>query len=214
MESEASPRLVLLVECEVQARLRLADQLQEGGLTVLPVASAEEALEVLGAMSGVQAVVLGANLAFRGMTGLEMAHRVTQEHGIGCVVLAEPDTPEGRLPPDVLALGKPLHMPTLLYLVQHVVEDYTRADQTLLPAPTASEAQTDAVRHEADWALTPRQHDILELLMQGKSNPEIAQALGLSPNTVKVHLVLIFRKLGVSSRTEAVIAGLKRQRPS
>jgi DNA-binding NarL/FixJ family response regulator len=145
---------------------------------------------------------------------LELARRVTQEHGLGCVVLSDLDTPEKRLPPDALALGKPLHMPTLLYLVQHVVEDHGRTDQTLRPAPTAPAVQDDAPGAEADWALTPRQRDILELLMQGKSNPEIAQALGLSPNTVKVHLVLTFRKLGVSSRTEAVIAGLKRRHPS
>jgi DNA-binding NarL/FixJ family response regulator len=192
----------------------LMAQLQEGGLAVLPVASAEEALEVLGAMSSVQAVVTGVGLSSKGMTGLELALKVTQEHGLGCVVLTDPDTPEKRLPPDVLALGKPLHMPTLLYLVQHVVEDHGRTDQTLRPAPTAPAAQDDAPEPEADWVLTPRQRDILELLMQGKSNPEIAQALGLSPNTVKVHLVLTFRKLGVSSRTEAVIAGLKRRHPS
>ena len=214
MSAEGSHPLVLLVEGEVQARLMLMGLLQEGGLTVLPVASAKEALEVLGAMPSVHVVVTGVNLAPEGMTGLELARRVTQEHDIGCVVLAEPHTPENHLPLGALALGKPLHLPTLLYLIQHVVEDHGRTDQALRPAPTASAAQTDAPGPEADWALTPRQRDILELLMQGMSNPEIAQVLGLSPNTVKVHLVLIFRKLGVSSRTEAVIAGLKRRHPS
>jgi DNA-binding NarL/FixJ family response regulator len=48
------------------------------------------------------------------------------------------------------------------------------------------------------------------LLVQGKSNREIAEAMGLSENTVKVHLVSIFRALGVSSRVEALLAGLKR----
>ena len=214
MTQDTSRPAVILVEGEVQTRLMLTAQLQEGGLAVLPVASAEEALEVLGAMSSVQVVVTGVGLSSKGMTGLELALKVTQEHGLGCIVMTDPDTPEKRLPPDILALGKPLHSPTLLYLVQHVVEDHGRTDQTLRPAPTAPAAQDDAPGSEADWVLTPRQRDILELLMQGKSNPEIAQALGLSPNTVKVHLVLTFRKLGVSSRTEAVIAGLKRQRPS
>ncbi len=46
--------------------------------------------------------------------------------------------------------------------------------------------------------------------MQGKSNPQIAEALGLSPNTVKVHLATIFRVLGVHSRTEALLAGMRR----
>jgi DNA-binding NarL/FixJ family response regulator len=60
------------------------------------------------------------------------------------------------------------------------------------------------------WTLTPRQQQVLELLVQGKSNREIAEAMGLSENTVKVHLVTIYRVLGVSSRTEALLAGMKR----
>jgi DNA-binding NarL/FixJ family response regulator len=61
-----------------------------------------------------------------------------------------------------------------------------------------------------EWTLTPRQHEVLALLMHGKSNRDIAEAMGLSANTVKVHLVAIFRVLGVSSRTEALLAGMKR----
>jgi DNA-binding NarL/FixJ family response regulator len=61
-------------------------------------------------------------------------------------------------------------------------------------------------------ALTPRQHEVLELLVQGKSNRDIAEVMGLSENTVKVHLAAIFRVLGVSSRTEALLAGLKQLR--
>jgi DNA-binding NarL/FixJ family response regulator len=52
------------------------------------------------------------------------------------------------------------------------------------------------------------------LLVAGKSNREIAEAMGLSENTVKVHLAAIFRVLGVSSRTEALLAGLKRMPPA
>jgi DNA-binding NarL/FixJ family response regulator len=48
------------------------------------------------------------------------------------------------------------------------------------------------------------------LLVQGKSNREIAEAMGLSENTVKVHLAAIYRVLGVSSRAEALLAGMKR----
>jgi DNA-binding NarL/FixJ family response regulator len=62
-------------------------------------------------------------------------------------------------------------------------------------------------------ALTPRQHEVLALLVQGKSNSEIAQALDMAENTVKVHLSAIFRVLGVHSRTGALLAGMKRLPP-
>jgi DNA-binding NarL/FixJ family response regulator len=56
------------------------------------------------------------------------------------------------------------------------------------------------------WHLTPRQRQVLGLITQGKSNRAIAQELGLSENTVRVHLVSIFKELRVSNRLEAVLA--------
>jgi len=53
--------------------------------------------------------------------------------------------------------------------------------------------------------LTPRQVEVLGLLCHGKSNKAIADALGISPTTVKVHLSAILRALGVTNRTEAVL---------
>ena len=52
--------------------------------------------------------------------------------------------------------------------------------------------------------LTRRELEVLELLNQGLSNKEIAQALVISPLTVKVHASHIYAKLGVSGRVKAV----------
>ena len=52
--------------------------------------------------------------------------------------------------------------------------------------------------------LTPREMATLKLLADGKANKEIASALDISERTVKTHLVHLFEKLGVTSRTEAV----------
>ncbi|MDY0152619.1 MAG: LuxR C-terminal-related transcriptional regulator, partial [Candidatus Cloacimonas sp.] len=57
--------------------------------------------------------------------------------------------------------------------------------------------------------LTDRETEILQLLGQGKSNKEIAQELFISVNTVKVHLNNVFKKLGVSSRTEATLHAIE-----
>jgi len=53
--------------------------------------------------------------------------------------------------------------------------------------------------------LTQREQDIVDLLVQGKSNKEMADQLCLSGDTIKAHLQHIFRKVGVSSRLEAVV---------
>lgn len=54
--------------------------------------------------------------------------------------------------------------------------------------------------------LTPRQYQVLELLLQGKANKVIARELGLSVETIKDHVAAVLRSLGVSSRIQAVVA--------
>jgi len=57
--------------------------------------------------------------------------------------------------------------------------------------------------------LTPREIEVLRLAVRGMSNKDIADELFLSLRTVKAHLSNIFNKMGVGSRTEAIIKGLR-----
>jgi signal transduction histidine kinase len=57
--------------------------------------------------------------------------------------------------------------------------------------------------------LTPRELEVLRLLAEGMSNKSIGGALGVSPRTINFHLDNIFSKLGVASRTEAVVYALR-----
>ncbi len=59
-------------------------------------------------------------------------------------------------------------------------------------------------------SLTPRETDVLRMLADGLSNKEVALQLHISEHTVKYHLSSVFGKLGVSSRTEAVMVGIQR----
>jgi two-component system nitrate/nitrite response regulator NarL len=52
--------------------------------------------------------------------------------------------------------------------------------------------------------LTARQGEVLDLIVEGRSNKEIARAMQVSDKTVKAHVTAIFKALGVSSRTQAV----------
>ena len=78
-----------------------------------------------------------------------------------------------------------------------------------LLARFASEGQVEQPR-EGGAPLTDRERDILRLAACGMSNSRIADRLAVSARTVQAHLTHIFDKLGVGSRTEAVIAGLRR----
>ena len=59
-------------------------------------------------------------------------------------------------------------------------------------------------------ALTPREMSVLRELGAGKSNKEIAAALGVAEGTVKVHAARVYEKLGASGRTEALALALER----
>src|SRR5277367_1385100 len=69
----------------------------------------------------------------------------------------------------------------------------------------------DAARQERypRSELTPREHQVLEMVEQGFKNKEIALELGIRPGTVKIHLKHIFEKTGVRGRYGLAISGLK-----
>ncbi|MFL5797208.1 MAG: response regulator [Actinomycetota bacterium] len=81
-----------------------------------------------------------------------------------------------------------------------------RAIRSLFEGNVASEQ--DKERQIRPESLTKRETDILALLAEGKSNREIARSLFLSEKTVKAHLAAVFRKLGVTNRTQAAMAAV------
>ena len=59
-------------------------------------------------------------------------------------------------------------------------------------------------------SLTQREQEVLDLLMQGKSNREIAAILAITHHTVKAHISAILKKTGTKTRVEAIIHVLNR----
>ncbi len=70
----------------------------------------------------------------------------------------------------------------------------------------ATQGDFQAVPTLATLGLTPRQTDVLALLLQGKPNKLIARELEVSVETIKDHVAAVLRALGVNSRTQAVLA--------
>jgi DNA-binding CsgD family transcriptional regulator len=91
--------------------------------------------------------------------------------------------------------------------VEHVpltraIQDLARRARIDLTAPTEP-VGSDELAASHPFGLTDRELDVLRLLGQGKTNPEIAAALFISPRTAGVHVTHILRKLDAATRVQA-----------
>jgi len=77
-------------------------------------------------------------------------------------------------------------------------------------APGVATRLMQRMRGSEEEGLSTREIEVLELVARGTSNKEIAKQLWVSETTVKSHMLHIFDKLGVTDRTAAVTAALKR----
>jgi len=76
----------------------------------------------------------------------------------------------------------------------------------LFPSGSARDSDRDI---ESIEELTEREIEVLRMMSEGFANKEIASRMGISDHTVKFHISSILAKLAVSSRTEAVTAGIR-----
>ena len=72
------------------------------------------------------------------------------------------------------------------------------------PEAETEDAETSAIRR-----LTPREREIVDQLVEGRSNKQIAKELEINEGTVKVHLKAVLRKLGVANRTQAALLAVR-----
>ena len=98
-----------------------------------------------------------------------------------------------------------VYVPPMSMGVEHS-PPYTSSSPARQVQQDAHNAGFQTVPSLQQLGLTPRQTDVLHLLLKGLPNKLIARELELSVETVKDHVAAVLRTLGVSSRTQAVIA--------
>ncbi len=209
----------------LQALHNLVPELQSGA-RVTGAGSARSARDWLAGPDRFDLLLLDLNLP--DADGFELLRQLRAEHpGLPVVVVSASERASDVIRAiDLGAMGfVPKRSPpqTLLQALRLVLEGgiyvpdmtpaagFPAAREQALRDGFPSGAAPDAAHSAASPAvsrlgLTPRQRDVLACLLKGRPNKLIARELNLSVETVKDHVAAVLRALGVSSRTQAVIA--------
>ncbi len=148
-----------------------------------------------------------ADVRMPGLDGVELLHRL-QEQGFRRSVIVM--TAHGDVPTAIRAMKagaadfieKPFSRAVLLTAIGTALEAREAAEAAPPRLATYAAAAAEAGARIA--TLPPRERQVLDLLLAGKSNKAIAQELGLSPRTVETHRARLMTRLGVASLAEAV----------
>jgi len=146
------------------------------------------------------------DLRLPGMSGLEALRAIRQEDPHAkCLVLTTYEGDEDIH--QALAAGalgyiiKGMSHETLVDALRRV-----RSGSLFLPPPV----MRSLADRTPNLDLSPREREVLSLMVRGESNKEIANELGITEATVKCHVSVILQRLGANDRTQAVIAALQR----
>ena len=203
--SDSSTIRVILVDDHPVVRFGLAAiiGLQPDMAVVAEAGSGEEACTLCNRQP---ADVLLMDLRLPGMSGVEAIRAIRKQHPkLRFIVLTTYDGDED--------IHRALEAGAQAYLLKgmshHDLVNAIRrvhAGLKYLPA-SVSKSLAERPPHSE---LSARELEVLELIVKGRSNREIGEALGISEATVKWHVNIILSRLNVSDRTQATVAALQR----
>src|SRR5262245_22531678 len=196
---------VILVDDHPVVRFGLAAiiGLQPDMSVVAEAGSGEQACSICARQA---ADVVLMDLRLPGMSGVEAIRALRKAHPkLRFIVLTTDDGDED--------IHRALEAGAQAYLLKamshHELANAIRkvhSGQRFIPAPV-SKSLAERPPHSE---LSARELEVLELIVKGRSNREIGEALGISEATVKWHVNIILSRLNVSDRTQATVAALQR----
>lgn len=195
---------VLLVDDHMAIRMGLMTAINDA-LDMEVVADVEDGQEALLAYRKHEPDVVVLDLRMQGMSGVETLRALRQEFG-AARVLVYSNYAKGEEVYQAIKAGasgfvvKEMALDRLLEAIRAVF-----AGEQYIPTQVAARIAERLLAR-----LSPREMEVLKLLAKGLSNKEIAAQLGLVVGTIKIYVANIFNKLGVSDRTQALVAAVKR----
>ena len=170
------------------------------------VAEAEDGDEAVAAVERHRPDVAVLDLQMPGMGGIEATERILRAHpDVKVIILTSFGTSDGiSRALEKGAVGAVLKSETENELIKAI--HFATAGKTYISEEIEAQIAADPPVKD----LSPRQLEIIDGITRGLSNTEIGELLGIDRNTVKTHLAILFQKLGVANRAEAVAIALRK----
>jgi NarL family two-component system response regulator LiaR len=200
---------VLIVDDHAMVRAGLATFLEVSeGLTL--VGEANNGQEAINLCKKLRPDVILMDLVMPDMSGGQ-ATKAIKERWPDTQVIVLTSFQEGEMVQDALKAG------AISYLLKNVsMEELTKAIQdafagraTLAQEAVQALVNTQNQHPHLNHNLTPREFDVLNLMVEGLNNPEISERLCISIGTTRTHVSNIFSKLEVTNRAEAITLSLR-----
>lgn len=199
----------LLVDDHILVRdaLGLMIQAHNPEITLIFASSASEACNILDKKNNIDLILLDLHLP--DSNGIETVKKIhSRLFSTRLIVLSADDTLKTVYAAlDAGAAGfisKSADSNALLRAIKDIAAGRISLPISLLDNNTLTHQESNG-QGKQNPNLSERQMDVLKLLIEGSTNKSICQRLKLSESTVKTHIAAIFDKLGVNSRTQAVV---------
>jgi two-component system, NarL family, response regulator YdfI len=204
---------VFIVAASPLASLGLQSLVADRNAEVVGSSSDIDSLDGLFADAGADVLVIDAS-SENSEAVLDSLARSDLASEIPVVVLAgnsPPNWPSEALRKGVRAvLPADISRDQLSATLQAVTAGLLVLHPTEIAAVLPTTAPASQILSELPEQLTPREREVLQMLAGGLANKEIAARLNISDHTAKFHVASILGKLGATTRTEAVTAGIRR----
>jgi len=170
------------------------------------VGEASDGLEAFSLVQQFHPRVVVMDCALPGMNGIQATRKILEAAPLTLVLMLS-------MHPEETLVRQALEAGARGYILKSAVDlELGAAIRRLVAGETVLDSQLNpeqALKGERRAALTPRELEILQMIVDGKSNKEIASALGLSANTVAVHRANIMDALGIHKTAELVVYAIR-----